>query len=347
MPIIYEDALKKDVSSGHFAAVYMLYGEDAYLKQYYLKQISEKAYDGDPFFNLQQFEGDVDLQEVYDAVNQFPMMSDSKCVTLTDYDFEHCDADNLKRLCTLVEEVPAGCVFILRFESIEVDAKRSAKAKKLIAAVEKRGGRVASLDHRRPAALIKMLTVGAQKYGRQMDERTARFLLETVGEDISLLKNELYKLCGFVPEGGVIDIQTVEYVCTKSVDASIYDFAKQIFACDITTAIGMLDDMFFMRIEPIVILSTVSAAFVDAYRVFAGGKNGDSTAKIAADFGYGKRAFVLDRARANTRRLDDRKFRLCFEALLSADTALKSNGTEPRTVLEELTVRLVYIIGER
>ncbi len=347
MPIIYEDALKKDVASGHFAPVYMLCGEDTYLKQHYAALISEKAYGGDPFFNLIKFEGDIDLQEVYDAVNQYPMMADSKCVVVTDFDFEHADPNENKRLCALIEDVPVGCVLILRFDSVEVDLKRSSRVKSLVTAVENRGGRVVSLDHRRPAELVKMLTAGAKKYNCQMDDSTARYIIETVGDDISLLKNELYKLCSFTNDGDVIDKSTVDYVCVKSVDASIYDFAKQIFACDITTSLKMLDDMFFMRFEPIVILSTVSSAFVDAYRVYTADKSGVPTSKIAADFGYGKRAFALDRARTNARKLDDKRFKLCFEQLLKADTALKSTGSDARTVLEELTVRLVYIIGER
>lgn len=78
MSFVYEDALKKDISAKDFAPVYLIFGDDAYLKSYYKDALSKKAYGGDPFFNLQKFESNVDLQEVFDAVNQFPMMADKK-----------------------------------------------------------------------------------------------------------------------------------------------------------------------------------------------------------------------------------------------------------------------------
>ncbi len=347
MPMIYEDALKKDISSGCFAPIYLLFGDDTYLKQHYASLISEKAFGGDPFFNLVCFDGDVDLQEVYDAVTQYPMMADTKCVVVTDFDFEHADLAESKRLNSLMDEVPAGCTLVIRFDSVEFDSKRSSRAKSLMEAVEKRGGKNVCLDHRKPAALVKMLVAGAKKYNCILADNTARYIVETVGDDIILLKNELYKLCSYCEEGGTIDKAMVDYVCVKSIDASIYDFAKLIFNCDITSALKMLDDMFFMRFEPIAILSTVTSAFVDVYRVFVGSKSGVSTSQISSDFGYGKRAFLLDRARGNIGKFDEKKLKRCFEELVGADTSLKSSGSNARTVLEELTVRLVYIIGER
>ena len=98
MPFIYEDDLKKDISTENFAPVYMIYGDDSYLKNYYKDLLAEKTSDGDPFFNKQKFEGDIDLQEVFDAVNQYPMMADKKSVLLTDYDYLHTDKNNFNRI---------------------------------------------------------------------------------------------------------------------------------------------------------------------------------------------------------------------------------------------------------
>ena len=151
MPIVFEDAVSKDISSGKFAPVYLLFGEDAFLKKHFFDRICNKAYGGGPFFNLQKFEGDAELQDVYDAVKQFPMMADTKCVTLTDYDFEHASKTDLEKLCTLLSEGEEGCVLVVRFDSIEFDSKRSAKAKKLLEAVEKGGGMAVQLELRKPA----------------------------------------------------------------------------------------------------------------------------------------------------------------------------------------------------
>ena len=90
MPTIFEDELRRDISSCRFAPVYLIYGDDAYLKNHYKDTLAKKASDGDEFFNIQKFEGDDNLQEVFDAVNQFPMMAERKSVVLSDFDFEFC-----------------------------------------------------------------------------------------------------------------------------------------------------------------------------------------------------------------------------------------------------------------
>ncbi len=343
MPVIFEDALSTELSKGNIAPVYLLFGDDSYLKKFYADKISDKSYDGDPFFNFCKFEGDVDLQQVYDAVVQMPMMADRKCVTLTDYDYEHAPKSDFDKLCTLLSETNDDCVFVLRFDSLEFDYKRGAKAKKIVAAAEKGGGRAVCLDHRKPAQLVKMLTDGAAKRKCRMDSIVARYVIETVGDDISTLKNELEKLCSFV-SGGVIDKPTVDVICVKSVEASVYDYMKQVLACNLEEALRLLDGLFFMRIEPMIILHTAASSYVDIYRVHAAKKSGAAIPQIAKDFGYKNRAFVLERAAADLKKLDSKRIALGFEALLDAEKGLKSTGLDPRVVLEQLTVRLVYII---
>ena len=345
MPIMFEDFLKKEISSGELSAGYILFGDDAYLKKMYTDKIADKTAGRDSEFDLQRFSGDCDLQEVYDAVLQFPMMSDRRCVILTDFDFEKASKTQLDTLYSLISEFNDGCVFIMRFDSIELDVKKSSKTKKLIAEFEKYGGRAVRLDHRKPSELGRMLTDGASKRGCKMDSAVARYLIESAGSDINILKNELDKLC-FYANGGVIDKAMVDKVCTRSVEASIYDLTAKIFNCDTDGALTLLDELFFMRIEPMAVLYTLSGAYVDMYRVSAAKKKGVAISEIASTFNYKGKEFVLERAANNLRRLDSRRVDLGFEALLEADRRLKSFGANERTILEELIVKLCYIIAK-
>lgn len=343
--MIFEDELSKSITEGKFYDVYFIFGEDAYLKNYYSNKLIDKSYDGDPFFNLQKFEDNVDLQEVYDAVNQFPMMSDKKCVVLSDFDFEGCSQKEFEQLCALVDECALGCTLIFKFDSIEVDDKRSAKAKKLISAVEKAGGCIVKLEHRNASRLCKMLIDGAKKRRCTLSEVCARYLIENVGEDIFILKNELDKLCSFV-NGGVIDKDTIDLVCSKSVESSVYDYIKEILAQNVSGAMKLLDDMFYMHIDPMAILYNASSSYVDMYRMLCAKREGINSGVVAKEFNYKNKAFLLDKASYNLRKFDDKKLSLSFDALLKADSELKGFTKDPRAVLEQLTVRLIYIISK-
>lgn len=346
MPIVYEEVLRKDISAKHFAPVYLIFGDDSYLKNYYKDTLAKKSYDGDPFFNLQKFEGDCDLQEVFDAVNQFPMMAERKCVTLSDFDFEHAAKSDFDRLLELISCANDTCVLVICFDTVDFDAKRGAKEKKILSAIEKVGGTIAEVNHRSITALVKMLSDGAKKRGCNFGEIAARYLIEISGNDLSTLQNELNKLCAFVGSGD-ISKETVEQIAVKSVDASVYEYVKQILCGNISTALTMLDDMFFMRIEPMIILSTAASSYVDIYRAYTANIKGVSKADIAADFKYPKnKLFLIDRAAQNLKNFNSAKLRLSLAAIADADKSLKSFGADPRAVLEQLTVKLVYIIAK-
>ncbi len=341
MPTIFEDELRRDITSGRFAPVYLMYGDDPYLKNYYKDIIAKKASDGDEFFNLQKFEGDCDLQEVFDAVNQFPMMADCKSVVLSDFDFSKGDSD---RLIELISNANETCVLILSFDSIDFDVKKGAKEKKIMAAVEKAGGKCVEINHRSITALVKMLSDGAKKRGCSFGEIAARHLIEISGSDLSTLQNELNKLCAFVGSGDITK-DIVEQISVKSIDASVYDYVKQIFAGDISTALKMLDDMFFMRIEPMVILSVTASSYVDIYRAYTANLSGMSKSEIADDFKYPKnKLFLIDRAVQSLKKFNGTKLNLSLECIAEADKSLKSFGADPKSLLEQLTVKLVYIL---
>lgn len=344
MPTVYEDELMRDISAKHFAPVYLIYGDDAYLKNYYKETLAKKASDGDPFFNLQKFEGYIDLQEVFDAVNQFPMMAERKSVVLSDFNFEQCDKSDFDRFLELISNPNDTCVLIVFFDSVGFDEKKGSKEKKLINAVNKAGGKCAEINHRTAGALVKMLSDGAKKRGCKFGEIAARYLIEVSGNDLSTLKNELDKLCAFVNDGEITK-ETVDFISSKSVEASVYDYVKQIFAGDISKALKMLNDMFFMHIEPMSILYIVSSSYVDMHRVMSAVNASISKDEIAKDFSYPKnRQFLLDRASQNLKKFDAKKIRLSLDALTSADKSIKTFGNDPYATLEQLTVKLVYIL---
>ena len=345
MAAVFEEALKKNIAKGELLPVYILFGADGYLKKNYSDKIGSKIAEPDDIFNYCKFTADSDLQEIYDAVLQIPFMGDKKFVELYDFDFEHCAKSEFDRICELVSEVPDTTVFVLRFDSIEFDIKKSNKFKKLVAAAEKSGGMAVNLDHRKTPELVKMLVDGAAKRGCKMDSAAARYLVETAGDDISLLQNELIKLCAF-SNGGNINSETVDKVCVKTVEASVFNLSKFILESNTSAAIACLDELFYMRIEPIIILSTVSSVYVDMLRVLALRQQGEPASAATQIFAYKGREFLLDKASTNLRKFDFNKIDLSLSALVQADQSLKSFGADARTVLEQLVIRLIYIAAK-
>ena len=262
---------------------------------------------------------------------------------LSDYDFEHCSKSDLDKLVTLISEVPDTATLILVFDSVEVDSKKSSKFKMLVTSAEKNGGIAVKLDHKKMPELIKMLCDGAQKRNLRLEPSVAKYLVETAGDDINILRNELMKLCSF-KKSGYIDKDDINNICAKTVEASVYNLSRFIFERDISGALSILDELFFMRVEPMIVLHTISSAYVEMYRIYTSSKQGFNNSEVAKVFGYKGREFVLDRAKQNLRKMDEVKLRLSLETLTKADKDLKTFGADSKTILEQLIVKLIYII---
>ncbi len=345
MAIMVEEALKRNIKDKDFLPAYILFGEDSYLKSMYLSKISKAIADEDDIFNYCKFERQCDLQAVYDAVQQLPFMSDRKCVILNDYDFTSSSGD-LDRLLELVSEIPPETTFIMYFDGVSFDAKKDAKFKKLVTAVEKIGGMAVSLDHRTGAELVKILCDGAAKRGCKMNSSTANYLIETAGNDINLLSNELLKLCCYLGEGEITKTH-VDEVCTKTVEANLFKLADFILACNSTAALNLLDELYFMRTEPMIILYNISGVFIDMYRVYTAGISKASQQETATKFAYPKnQIFKLNKASNNLRKFDFNRLNLCLNEIVKADKKIKSFGGNAERIVEELIVKLIYIISK-
>lgn len=348
MAVCFENMLKGSLSRGSILNTYFIFGNDAYLKKMYVDKIVDKVTGRDDVFNFVQFENGCNLQEVFDAKEQFPLMVDKKCVVLCDYDFEHASKSDFEKLIDLLSNPVDTTVFIFWCNNLEFELKKNEKAKKLAAAAETGGGMAVQIDHRSVSDLKKMLIDGATARGAKMDAATAGYLIENCGEDINILKSELEKLCAYVGEG-TITRDIIDRVSVKSVEASVYNLAKEIFSHNVSGAMRLLDELFYMRIEPGIILHSISSSFVDVARAAAAVEQGVRVTDIAKEFGYGNRDFVLTRAAENARRLDKAKISLCLEEIVAADNALKSFNSNERAVIEQLVVKLVYVLlkGEK
>ena len=160
---ITESELKKQIKEGRLQRVYFFYGEETYLSGHYAAQIAAKAVGGDELaaFNLQKFDGrDCTMEELEDAAEALPLMAESKCVVVRDYDAAGGGAANQERLLRLVSDPPESCVLVFWQDAVEADVKKNAKWKAFAAAVEKKG---ACVEFRRKstADIVKLLCGGA------------------------------------------------------------------------------------------------------------------------------------------------------------------------------------------
>ncbi len=343
MRIIGEEQLKKTVGADGSENVFVIFGDEAYLKRHYAERIMQKADDGSGF-NLQKFDASADLQQVYNAVCQPPFLSDRKCVALCDPEIDKLSDQAMEQLIACVKAASGRTVLLIWFNINEFDTTKS-KSKKLLDAVSDREGVIARLDRKQTGDIIGMLCAGAKRRGCSMDGSVARYMVEQCSDDLTNLINELEKLCAFAGEGGVITAADVDRICVRSIDAKAYNLASAITSGRVNDALMILNDLMYINYGAELILGAMASPFTDICRVRFKGER--TLAQVGSDFSYGKREFLLKGAKSLSDRLSDRKLSDCIETLVACDRAIKLSVTDERIALEQAVVKLCEITSGR
>ena len=343
-----EESLKKQIKSGEFSRLYIIYGNEGYLKQFYANAICSKAVDKDfEDFNLKKLDGkDTNLNEIYDCISAFPMMSEYTCTIVKDFPLNSFIGDRAKvdsEFENVISDIPESSILVFWMDTMEVDEKDKKWAKVL--KIFDETGVCAKIDKRTRAALEKLLVSSAAKKGCTLSRENAYYIIDLVGEDMSTLQNELNKVCAYVNEGE-IERSHIDKTVIVSVEAKIFQLSRMVVRGEADNAYENLANLFKLREEPIVILSVLSKSFVDMYRVKAAKEAGVSNAKMADEFSgnvYKNKLFTLDNAASDVKNYSITQLKNALDILADADRRLKSTSEDSRTVLEEVILRLLRL----
>lgn len=344
MAKLNETGIKEHIKSGSFENAYLIYGEEGYLKDYYVSQIKKRVIEpAFEAFNLHQFEGkDTDLDDIIKDAQMLPMMSEYNLVIVRDYPIEKSKND-LKLLKEFLADVPDSTIFVFCYAAKEPDVK-SAGFKNLVTAFDSAGA-VVNLEKRSEGDVARLLVSGAKKRGAALDINNAKYLISVVGNDMKSLLNELDKLSNFA-NGGEITKAIIDDMATKCLQARVYDLSKAVVSGNSDLAYSVLDTLFAMKEEPILLTAAISGVYVDMYRVKCAKTAGNSYDDVAKNFNYKGREFALRNASRDCAALSVGQLRASLDVIMGTDVKLKSTAVDKRLVIEEMIVKLILIARE-
>lgn len=345
MGAITENEIKDQIKTGKFSNLYLIYGNEAYLKQFYCGKIMEKSVRPDfAVFNLHIFDAqDTDFRDVMECCEGLPMMDERKCVVVKDIDLSKQDGAKSEILYTMISDVPESTVLIFWMQNVEVDIKKNPKWKKIFEKFSKYGD-ILELDKKSLSQLRQIIIKGAKKRGKIISSSLADYFISTVGDELSVLLNELEKLC-FYCKSDTVEKQDIDQIVTKNVESSVYDLAKQIISGRRDDAFKNLSYLISRKTDPISISSALIGAYVDMYRAKVFVTSGFPANECAKYYNYKNRAFRLNYAVRDASKLDLTALRRSLDILSQTDINLKSTSYDKRILLEETIVKLMLVSG--
>ncbi len=344
MAVLTDKQMDKHIKEKKYVPFYLIFGEEQmYIKKYTEKLVTAVAGKEPNDFNFHTFSGDVDLDEFAASVQIVPFMSEYNCVLLSDVFFDNMNSDDLSRFSDITKNSPDTTVLILSMPSY-----KPSKNKAAIAAFKKladKKGVVCEFGILTQVELEKFIAKWANENGKLISHINAAKLISYCGKDMNLLKNEVNKISAYA-KGEEITLEDIDKLATVNLESKIFALSDAVLNGNAEKAFLTLDNLFYQREEPIMMLYVLSASYIDAYRMRVADESGVTKNEVASEFAYKNRAFVLENAKRATRKVTTQALRKSIDLLLKADADFKSASVNHRLYMEQLIAQLLLIAKE-
>lgn len=258
----YEE-LRAALQSGGPANVYIFFGEETYLMQQAVEQLHALLVPaGFEEFNYHRLTGKgLTVQELTEAVEAMPMMSQSTFVTVTDMDVFKLDEAQRTALVSLLEDFPEYCTLVFLYRQLPY--KKDGKLKKLTAAVAAHTTEIEFAPQGRQK-LQKWVRRRFAAFDKELDDNAIDHLLFTCGSLMDGLVPEINKIAAYA-KGKRVTVADIDAVADPVLDARIFDMTNAVTARDYDRAAAVLAELLRMQTEPIAILAVLGRELRQLY----------------------------------------------------------------------------------
>lgn len=266
--------INQHIKSNEFQPVYLIYGEENYLKKQYRDKL-KTAVVGDDTMNCAYFEGDkTSVKDIVDIGNTMPFFSEHRLVIVENSGFFKSSNEEL---ADYIKNIPEYLIMV--FIENEVD-----KRNKVYKAVNEKGY-VTEMKPQSPAVLIKWIAGILKAEGKTIDKQAADLLLEKTGAGMDTIRMELDKLISYCMKQNCVTVQDVEAVCTTQTVSRIFDMITAIATKRQQQALQLYYDLLTLKEPPMRILYLIVRQFNGILQVQEEMSHGRSSAEIARAMG--------------------------------------------------------------
>lgn len=318
--------LNQDIKTGQLNQIYLLFGEEAYLRKQYRDRLKE-AIIGDDTMNYHYYEGkNISVGEIIDQAETMPFFADKRLIILENSGLFKGGGEELAEYL----KTPAQTAYFL-FVDTEVD-KRS----KLYKAVASKGCAV-EFGIQDEMTLKRWILGMVKKENKKISEPALNYLLEMTGTDMENIRKETEKLFSYCLEKEAITESDIEQICTRRISSHIFDMVNAIADRRQKRALELYYELLALKEPPMRILALITRQFNLLLQV-----------KELAGKGYQGRAigekvglpgFIAGKYVTQASRFKKEELRETLEACAEADEAVKMGRINDNMSVELLIVK--------
>lgn len=242
--------ISEDIKTGQFKKVYLLFGEEAFLKQSYKKKLRE-AIVGNDTVNYNYFEGKgLDVRELISLSDTMPFFREKRLILVEDSGLFKTSAEELTEYLSVMPDTT--CLIFLE-ETVD---KRNRLYKKV-----KEIGHVAEMKRQDSAQLARWAASILAQNGRKITAQTMNLFLERTGDDMEQIRSELEKLISYTMGQELVTTEDVEAITTVQVTNQIFEMVNAIVTKKTKKAMELYEDLLTLKEPPMRILFLIARQF--------------------------------------------------------------------------------------
>lgn len=331
--------IAQDIKNNQFSKVYLLYGEEAYLRKQYRDNLINALLDTNDAMNRSIYVGkDIDVNEVVDMANTMPFFAERRVIVVENSGWFKSGND---RITELVKSLPDTTCMI--FVEEEMD-KRSKLYKACTA-----NGYAAQCTVQDEATLKKWVMGLLKKENKLITPDALNLLLDKTGANMENIRREVEKLVCYKYYEEGITVADVEELCIVQIQNKIFDMVESVAQKDQKTALALYYNLLALKEAPMKILALIARQFNMLLQVKEMKQKGYQESEIASQTGlnpyYLKKKYMPQAAQFKTAQLTE-ALRACVEAEESVKTGRMSDILSVELIIVDLS-KTGYTKGQK
>ncbi|MGN0331041.1 MAG: DNA polymerase III subunit delta [Kineothrix sp.] len=321
------ERINEDIRSGQLKQVYLLYGEEAYLRKQYRDKLRDALADSRDTMNYSYFEGrDISPGEVIDLAETLPFFAERRLIVIENSGWFRKGGEAMAEYLASPAQT---CFFV--FAETEVD-KRS----RIYKAVSS-GGAAVEFPVQNEATLKKWILGILKKEGKQITEASLNRFLEKTGTDMENIRMELEKLLCYCMDREAVSVQDIEVICTHRISNHIFDMINAVADKKQREALELYYDLLALREPAMRILFLIARQFNLLLQVKELKGKGYDNKGIGTRTGLAP--FIAGKYVAQAARFRSEYLRQALEACVEAEEAVKTGRMNDVMSVELLIIR--------
>ena len=243
--------IDEDIRRGQFAQVYLLYGEEAYLKKQYKDKLKHAMVPEGDTMNFSAFEGkSINPKEIIDPAETLPFFADRRVILIENSGF-------FKNACEELAEYLPRVAPATHFIFVEDEVNKRSKMYK----AAKASGRTVEFLPQTEELLTRWILGRLKREGKNITGSVMQLFLTKTGTDMGNIDRELEKLLCYTLDRDVITAEDVEAVVTEQTTNKIFVMVNAVAEHNQRRALDLYYDLLTLKEPPMRIMLLISRQF--------------------------------------------------------------------------------------